>query len=113
MTVMIMSDFKLFYTVGEVAAEIGESVTLVRFWANKFEDLVKPVRNRKGNRMFTPQGLDVMRKIHFLVKEKGMTLDGAYRRLAAEDTKVGNNVRILESLRNIRAQLAEISDMLK
>lgn len=110
---MIMSDGKLFYTVGDVAGEIGESVTLVRFWANRFEDLVKPVRNRKGNRMFTPQGLDAMRKIHFLVKEKGMTLEGAHRRLLSEDTKVGNNVRILEKLRDIRGQLAEISEMLK
>ena len=101
---------KLFYTIGETAEAIGESVSLVRFWSNSFPRLLKPHRNAKGNRQFTAEDIDVLKHIHFLVKEKGLTLEGAERALMADKASVSKSVKALESLKEIRAHLMEIKN---
>lgn len=99
---------KMFYTIGEAAAEIGESVSLVRFWSNSFPSLIRPSRNAKGNRLYSPEDIAALKQIHYLVKEKGMTLEGAAARLASDRISVDRNVKLLESLRQMRARLVEI-----
>lgn len=99
---------KLFYTIGEIAEALGESVSLVRFWSNSFPKLVKPKRNAKGNRLFSSSDLQTFKQIHFLVKEKGMTLEGAAKQLMAERATVEHKVKVLESLKQIRSQLVEV-----
>lgn len=103
---------KLFYSISEVAEILGESTSLVRFWSNTFPRFVKPVRNAKGNRQFRKEDLDTLKKIHFLVKDKGMTLDGVSGVLAGESGKVDATVRALDSLKGIREQLVEIRKLL-
>lgn len=99
---------KLFYTVGEVAAILDESTSLVRFWANEFPKFIKPQRNAKGNRLFSKEDVDNFRKIHHLVKVEGLTLEGASKRMR-EDKKGGVDKRkVLDSLKEIRQQLSEI-----
>ncbi|MCQ2143763.1 MAG: MerR family transcriptional regulator [Bacteroidales bacterium] len=99
---------KIYYTIGEVAEILGESTSLVRFWANSFPRFIKPTRTTKGNRQFTPSDIEALKKIHFLVKENGMTLDGAAKRMAADAKGIEAPVQILDSLKDIRSQLAEI-----
>ena len=99
---------KLFYSISEAAAELGESVSLVRFWTNSFPSLLNPKRNAKGNRLYTADELATLKEIHYLVKEKGLTLEGAERRIKSDKAKVSKSVKALDSLRSIRAQLAEI-----
>lgn len=99
---------KLFYSIGEAAAELGESVSLVRFWTNSFPRQLKPARNAKGNRQYTRADLDTLKQIHLLVKEKGLTLEGAQKVLEGDRSKVDKTVKALDSLREIRAQLVEI-----
>lgn len=103
---------KLFYSISEVAEEIGESVSLVRFWSNSFPRHIKPRRNAKGNRQYTAEDIDTLKQIHFLVKEKGLTLEGAEKTLSAEKSSVDRSVKALESLKEIRAQLVEIKNSL-
>lgn len=99
---------KLFYTIGEVADEIGESVSLVRFWSNSFPKLIRPHRNAKGNRLFSAGDLETFRQMHYLIKEKGLTLEGAGKQMSAERASVEAKVKVLSSLKAIRAQLSEI-----
>ena len=99
---------KLFYTVGEVAEMIGESTSLVRFWANEFPKFIKPQRNAKGNRLFTKEDIETLKHIHLLVKVEGLTLEGAAKRLKGDRKEVMNKARVLESLKAIRTQLEEI-----
>lgn len=103
---------KLFYSISEVAEAIGESVSLVRFWSNSFPKHIKPHRNAKGNRQYTAEDIGTFKQIHFLVKEKGLTLEGAEKTLAAEKSSVDRSVKALESLKEIRAQLVEIKNSL-
>ena len=99
---------KLYYTISETAEILGESTSLVRFWSNSFPKYIKPNRNAKGNRLFTAEDIDTLKQIHYLVKTKGLTLDGAARQLAAGRSSVDKRVRALDSLKEIRAQLVEV-----
>lgn len=102
---------KLFYKVGEVAEIIGESTSLVRFWANSFPRQLKPQRNAKGNRLFTKDDVEVFKQIHLLVKTQGMTLEGAAKKLSKKEG-VDNTTKVLDSLKGIRQQLVDIKKTL-
>ena len=103
---------KYLYTIGEVAEILGESTSLVRFWANEFPKFIKPQRNAKGNRLFTKEDVETFKHIHLLVKVEGLTLEGAAKRLKGEKKDVINKSKVLESLKKIRQQLEEIKDTL-
>ncbi len=103
---------KLYYTIGEAAEILGESTSLVRFWSNSFPKYIKPKRNAKGNRLFTAEDMDCLKQIHLLVKEQGLTLEGASKKLAAERKKIDGRVKVLGSLKEIRSQLAAVKKTL-
>lgn len=104
---------KLYYTIGEVADLLGESTSLVRFWAQKFPEFIKPARNKKGNRLFTAQDVANFKTIYFLVKERGMTLEGAAKRLKENKEGVDNSLEVIERLNTIKEHLVAVSDMLE
>ena len=99
---------KLYYTVGEVAAELGEQTSLVRFWSNTFSKFIKPARNAKGNRLFTKEDLDTFRRLHYLFTDKGLTLEGAARTLKDERASVDREMKVIDSLKSIRERLVEV-----
>lgn len=99
---------KYFYTVGEVAEILGESTSLVRFWANEFPKFIRPQRNAKGNRLFSKEDVETFKHIHLLVKVEGLTLEGAAKRLKGDKKDVISKGKVLDSLKEIRQQLAEI-----
>lgn len=103
---------KYFYTIGEVAEMLGENVSLIRFWSNEFPKFIKPQRNAKGNRLFTKEDIETFKHIHLLVKVEGLTLEGAAKRLKGEKKDVINKSQVLDSLKAIRQQLAEIRETL-
>lgn len=102
---------KLLYSMGEVAEMLDVNPSLVRYWESKF-DCIKPHKNKKGNRMFTPSDVENLKIIYHLVKEKGMTLEGANRTMKRRGGKVKHEVSILERLQNIRAMLVEVRESL-
>ena len=103
---------KLYYTIGETAEILGESTSLVRFWSNSFPRYIKPKRNAKGNRLFTAEDLECLKQRHLLVKEQGLTLEGAAKKMAADRKKVDGRVKALDSLKEIRRQLVEVKKSL-
>ena len=103
---------KLFYTISEVASIIGESATLVRFWSNYFPEYIKPSRNLKQNRMFTQKDLDAIKRIHYLVKEKGLTLDGARAMMKNNKDGVDNTAEIIGRLTAVKDMLLNVRNSL-
>lgn len=103
---------KYFYTIGEVADILGENTSLVRFWSNEFPKFIRPQRNAKGNRLFTKEDVETFKHIHMLVNVEGMTLEGVAKRLKGDRKEVISKARVLESLKDIRQQLAEIREEL-
>jgi DNA-binding transcriptional MerR regulator len=100
---------KLYYSIGEASEMLRVPVSTVRFWENEFS-ILKPMKNKKGNRLFTPDDIKNLRIIHYLLKEKGMTLAGAKKQLAGNWDETEYKFRINESLGNIKSMLIEIRD---
>ncbi len=100
---------KLYYTIGEVATMLDVPVSTVRYWENEF-DILKPMKNKKGNRMFSPSDLKNLKIIHHLLKEEGMTLPGAKKRLTGKWEETDYKYEVGESLQKIRTLLLDLRD---
>lgn len=100
---------KLYYSIGEVAGMLNVPVSTVRFWDNEFE-ILKPMKNKKGNRLFTQNDVKNLRIIHHLLKEEGMTLSGVKKRLSEKLDETDYKYEISQSLQKIRSILIEIKD---
>jgi len=100
---------KLYYSIGEAAEMLGVPVSTVRFWENEFV-ILKPMKNKKGNRMFTPADIKNLRIIHHLLKDGGMTLAGVKKRLSGKLEETDFKYEINESLLKIKNLLLEIRD---
>ena len=100
---------KLYYSIGEVAEIFTVAPSLIRFWESEF-DIIKPKKNRKGNRQFTRVDIDNVRTIYHLVKEKGFTLQGAKEMLRNDSQAVKDKMEMLDSLRNVRKFLVELRE---
>jgi len=100
---------KVFYTIGEVAEMFQVNASLIRFWDKEFTTL-KPTKNKKGNRLFTPQDLEHFRLIYHLVKEKGMTIKGARQLLQNNKEGATRTFEAVKRLLDIKAQLITLRD---
>ena len=103
---------KLYYSVGEVAELIGENTSLIRYWENQFEAL-KPFKNKKGNRMFSPEDIEQIKLIHFLVKQRGLTIKGAKQKLRDNKNETIANYEIVVKLQSVKNELLEILNELE
>lgn len=96
---------KLIYTMGEVAQELGENASAIRYWSNYFEKFIKPQRNAKGNRLYHPDDIETLKQIQFLLKSQGLTLEGARQRLTEDRRSVDKRVKAIGLLKEIREEL--------
>jgi len=103
---------KLFWTIGETASLLGENVSAVRYWTNSFPELLKPGRTTKGDRRYTAEDIETLRQIRFLVKDKGLSLDGAKQQLLSDRAKVSGRVKAIGILEGIRERLLDIKKSL-
>ena len=102
---------RLFYPIGEVAQMFDVSVSSIRYWEKEF-DILKPKKNKKGNRMFTKKDVKNLSIIYHLTKERGFTLEGAKRKLRENKTDTIDNIEIISHLKNIRKFLVEFREEL-
>ena len=102
---------KRYYSIGEVATAFNVNASLLRFWEKEF-DVLKPKKNAKGNRKFTPEDIQNLRLIYHLVKERGFTLEGAKIHLKEERKESLSNFQIITKLEVIKQQLINIKNQL-
>jgi len=102
---------KLLYSIGEVADMFEVNVSLIRFWEKEF-DIIKPIKNKKGNRQFTPKDVDHFRIIYHLVKERGLTLKGTQKKLKENKDSTFHNYEIIKRLQEVKKELLIIKEQL-
>ena len=102
---------KRYYSIGELAKAFDVNASLIRFWDKEF-DILKPKKNAKGNRMFTPEDVKNLQLIYHLVKERGFTLDGARTHLKEGQKKTLDKFEIISKLETVKAQLLNIKNQL-
>lgn len=103
---------KLFYSIGEVAEMFDVNTSLIRFWEKEFS-IIKPKKNKKGNRLFTKADIDNFHIIYHLVKEKGMTLKGAQKKMKDNKEDSLNNFEVVKTLEGIKQMLLDIKGELE
>lgn len=100
---------KLFYSIGEIAEMFNVNTSLIRYWEREF-DVIKPRKNKKGNRFFTSEDIENFHLIYNLVKERGMTLKGAKKKLKENREDAVNNFQVVKNLKTVREMLLEIKE---
>jgi DNA-binding transcriptional MerR regulator len=101
---------KLYYSIGEVSKAFDVNASLIRYWEQEFP-IIKPKKNKKGNRYFTPEDIKNLQIIYHLEKEKGYTLDGA-RIALATNSKISETVSMIDRLNFVKAELIKLKDSL-
>jgi DNA-binding transcriptional MerR regulator len=102
---------KLYYSIGEVATLFDVNASLIRFWEKEFE-IIKPHKNKKGNRMFTQKDVDNFHLIFHLVKERGFTLQGAKDKIKNNKEDVSQTADVVNRLQKIKSFLLEVKNEL-
>lgn len=100
---------KKYYSIGEVASMFKVAPSLIRYWEGEF-DIIRPKKDKKGNRRFTKEDIEKIRYIYQLVKIKGYTLQGAQEVIKNDQQQVFDNAAMVDRLHQIRRFLIEIRD---
>lgn len=101
---------KLYYSIGEVARAFDVNTSLIRFWEQEFP-IIRPKKNAKGNRYFTPEDVKNFQIIYHLVKEKGYTLDGA-RVALTTNARISETVSLIDRLQYVKSELQKLKQFL-
>ncbi len=102
---------KLYYNIGEVAKAFEVNTSLIRFWEKEF-DIIKPKKNAKGNRKFTPRDIKNFEQIYYLVKERGFTLEGAKQHLKTHKGSTLDNYDLVRKLKHVKSELEALKSNL-
>ena len=104
---IVHSKGKIYYSMGEVCDLFGVNASLLRFWESEFP-ILKIAKNSRGHRIYTTADVDNLRLIYHLVKEQGMTLEGAKKRIRQNKEGISHEAEIVERLRSVRNMLAAL-----
>jgi DNA-binding transcriptional MerR regulator len=101
---------KRYFSTGEVAELLQVNSSLLRYWEQEFSE-IKPMKNGKGDRRYMVKDIEILKKIHYLLKEKGFTIEGAKKELQnTADSK--NQTLLIEKLKRIKKDLIILKDKL-
>lgn len=103
---------KRFYRIGDVADILGIPASTLRFWEKEFT-IIKPVRNAKNTRLYTPKDIETIKMIHYLVKEKGLKLDAAQAMIRRNRNGVSKRFEVIDRLKSIKSQLLHLKKALE
>ncbi|MDD2563099.1 MAG: MerR family transcriptional regulator [Salinivirgaceae bacterium] len=102
---------KLYYSISEVAEMFGVNTSKIRYYENTF-DILKPKKNKKGNRQFTIEDIDNLKIIFHLIDEEGMTIKGVINKLKESKNEIATTIQVIDRLKSIREILIEIKEEL-
>ena len=102
---------KKYYRIGDVAEILDLPQSTIRFWEKEFSEL-RPRRNAGGTRMYTPNDIEQLRIIRFLIKDKGLTLDGTREHLRRNRRDLDRKHEVINRLKGIRRQLTDLLEAL-
>ena len=102
-------NLKLYFSISEVAQMFDVNESTLRFWEKKFT-LIKPRRNAGGTRFYTPDDIELLRIISFMVRDKGMRISAVRDQLAARGGETERRALAVARLRGIRDRIQQLLD---
>ena len=103
---------KRFYKIIDVAEMIGVSQSTLRFWEKEFPEL-KPTRSASNIRYYTPDDIELLRVIYYLVKTRGLKIEAARQQIASNRKNVSRRLEIIERLKEVRDDLKGLMSALE
>lgn len=102
---------KLFFSIKEVASHFNVNESLLRFWETEFKE-IKPRKTEGGSRQYTKEDIEKIELIYSLVKERGMTLEGARQTLKIKKDEETRRLEVLRRLENLKKELTGMRNAL-
>ena len=111
---------KKYKSIGEVAKLLNlinkktgkPSTHTIRFWEKEFKQ-IKPNIFSGRRRYYNTQAIDILKKIQFLLKRKGMTINGVKKYLSNRDSELDENYNKTINSQIIKTKISKISKILK
>ena len=103
---------KLYYSIKEVAASLGEPESTLRYWEDEFPDVISPNRNDRGVRFYKDSDIENVRMVRYLIRDCGLTLDGVRKKLKNNKDATIKKAKVILRLKNIKAELKAFSEAL-
>jgi DNA-binding transcriptional MerR regulator len=98
---------KMYYPISQVAKWFNVNTSLLRFWENEF-DILKPRKNRKGDRMFRPEDIKNLQVIYYLLRQRKFSIEGAKKYIKQNKSRAEVNIQLIQSLTKFRSFLLEM-----
>ena len=105
-----MENSRLYYSIGEVAKMLDVAPSVLRFWKTEF-DCIHPVKNRRGTRSYTARDIELLRRIHYLTRDCGYTLEGAREQLRQRPVEDAT-MEVINNLQQVRKFLVDLKETL-
>jgi len=102
-------DLKLYYAIGEVAERLGVNTSQLRFWENEFGH-IKPNKNSRGERRFTKENIRQLEEVQYLLKDRGFTIEGARKEVAARKKPRADKQEIIDRLQEMKSRLLKLME---
>ncbi|PDH50260.1 MAG: MerR family transcriptional regulator [Rhodothermaeota bacterium MED-G16] len=96
---------KKYYSIGEVSSQLNLNSSLIRYWESEFE-VLSPKKNKKGLRKYTEKDIEILKKIHSLLKDDGFTIEGAKKHFKSK--VLNQEYKIISELENIKKKLIDL-----
>lgn len=103
------NDKRLFYSIQEVADHFAVNVSLLRFWEKEFEN-INPKKTAGGTRQYTKEDIQQVEIVYHLVKDKGLTLEGARQSLKSKKDDAEKRLETVERLKEIKKELLSLEE---
>ncbi|MBM3400444.1 MAG: MerR family transcriptional regulator [Bacteroidetes bacterium] len=95
---------KKYYKIGEVSRMLGLAASTLRFWETEFRQL-KPMKNKKGDRIYSLKDIELLKEIHYLTREKGIKIAKATRKISGSGSDVEPKAALVKKLRELKDRL--------
>ena len=102
---------KRYYRIGEIAKVFNVNPSLLRFWEKEFKQ-IQPKKKEGGSRKYTPDDVNTIKKIYYLLKEKGLTIEGAKKQLKLKNISGKSNLEIIQKLEQLKYDLVQLRENL-
>ncbi|MDE6265971.1 MAG: MerR family transcriptional regulator [Muribaculaceae bacterium] len=96
---------KTYFKIRDVAELLNVTPSTLRFWEKEFPNLINPYRNEGGTRYYSPSDIENIRKIIYLVKDRGLRLEAAKAELTHNREVVEKRFEVIERLKQMREQV--------
>ena len=103
---------KKYFKIGEASEIIGVPASTFRFWEKNFPQ-IKPMKNKKGDRIYSTKDIEILKEIHYLSHNKGVRLANVSKKVSRNAVQTDARVFLIQQLRDFKEKLLKLKEQLE